>query len=220
MESKAESRATRKHRTIVEAAMKSFLSKGFDGTSMDDVASHAQVSKPTVYKYFADKESLFAEVVRSTTDQIDGLVRVVAETLNDTVDVDKGLTELARRFLNALLQPEVLRLRRLVIANAERFPTVGRDWYEQGFARVLTTLAGSFQSLASRNLLRTDNALIAAHHFVGLVLWIPVNKAMFTGTLPESDTAEIESHARAAVRTFLNGYGALASSHGTKHRKH
>src|SRR5579863_9948770 len=124
MEANAETRSDRKRRLLMTAATAVFLEKGYDGTSMDDVAARALSSKPTVYKYFSDKEHLFAEIVSATTGQIDGLVRLVAETLTGEGDVDKGLTVLARRFITALMQPQVLRLRRLVIANADRFPGV------------------------------------------------------------------------------------------------
>jgi len=202
-----ESRSARKSAAIMEAATAVFLEKGYDGTSMDDVAAKASVSKPTVYKHFADKEQLFAEIVRATTDQIDELMRFVTETVADHSDIETGLMRLARRFITALMQPEVLRLRRLVIANAERFPSVGRSWYEEGFERVLATLATSFQSLAERKLLRMDDALLAANHFVGLLLWIPVNKAMFTGD-HRATPDELERYAVAAVRAFLAGYGS------------
>jgi hypothetical protein len=54
-----------------------------------------------------------------------------------------ALLLLARRSVTALMQPRILRLRRLVMANADRFPDVGRSWYEQGFERALATLARS-----------------------------------------------------------------------------
>jgi TetR/AcrR family transcriptional repressor of mexJK operon len=205
----AESRSARKSAAIMEAATAVFLEKGYDGTSMDDVAAKAAVSKPTVYKHFSDKEQLFAEIVRSTTDQIDDLVRLVVETMAGHADIETGLAALARRFITALMQPQVLRLRRLVIANADRFPDVGRSWYEQGFERVLATLATSFQSLADRNLLRIDDPLLAANHFVGLLLWIPVNRAMFTGD-HRATPEELECYAVAAVRAFLTGYGSAS----------
>jgi TetR/AcrR family transcriptional repressor of mexJK operon len=215
MESVVESRSDRKRRTIVEAATSVFLDKGYDGTSMDDIATLAAVSKPTVYKYFADKERLFAEIVRATTDHVHDLMRLVAETLVETRDPHKDLAKLARRLITALMRPQVLRLRRLVIANADRFPDVGRTWYEQGFERVLTTLATYFRRLADHGLLRLDDPLLAANHFVGLLLWIPVNKAMFSGD-HRSSKADLERYAGAAVRAFLAGYGrpALPASSG------
>jgi hypothetical protein len=70
----------------------------------------------------------------------------------------------------------------------------------------LMILGMAFQSLADRKLLKLDDPLLAANHFVGLLLWIPVNKAMFTGN---HDTApdELERYAVEAVRAFLTGYG-------------
>ena len=54
-----ESRSARKRRAIVEAATTLFLENGYRGTSMDQIAAVARVSKQTVYKHFSDKEALF-----------------------------------------------------------------------------------------------------------------------------------------------------------------
>jgi TetR/AcrR family transcriptional repressor of mexJK operon len=214
-----ESRSDRKRRLIMEAATRSFLDKGYDGTSMDEIATLAEVSKPTVYKYFADKERLFAEIVRATTDQVDGLMHVVADALTGDSDVERDLVSLARSLITILMQPQTLRLRRLVIANADRFPDVGRTWYERGFGRVLGTLATSFQGLAERGQLRLSDPLLAAHHFVGLLLWIPVNQAMFSGSQHSSSKAELERYAGTAVHAFLAGYGLADVPAGARHGK-
>jgi len=58
--------STRKRKAIVEAATTTFLQKGYLGTSMDEIATLAGVSKQTVYKHFADKEALFSELVTAT----------------------------------------------------------------------------------------------------------------------------------------------------------
>jgi TetR/AcrR family transcriptional repressor of mexJK operon len=206
METGTESRSERKRKALMLAATELFLEKGYDGTSMDDVASRAAVSKPTVYKYFSDKERLFAEIVLASTSSMVGLVNVISETMGGQPAAEPGLLRLARQFLTALMQPRVLQLRRLVLANADRFPAVGRSWFEQGFERALATLATTFQELADRKLLQVDDPLLAANHFVGLLLWIPINKAMFTGD-HRSSPEELERFAVAAVRAFLSGYG-------------
>ncbi len=106
--------------------------------------------------HFHNKEVLFAEVVRATTDDVGDLVWLVSRSLADPEDFELKLLELARKFLT-LMQPQMLKLRRMVIANAERFPEVGRLWYEQGFERVLRTLADCFQRLADRTVLKLDD---------------------------------------------------------------
>ena len=71
-----ERRSDRKRRAILEAATEAFLRHGFLGTSMDEIAAAAAVSKQTVYKHFSDKESLFREIVTTTVDEISDGVHV------------------------------------------------------------------------------------------------------------------------------------------------
>lgn len=202
-----ETRSTRKRRAIMEAATRLFLDKGYDSTTMDDIAKLAEVSKPTVYNHFADKEKLFANIVAATTRDIDAVVRSVTDHLAAARTPEKPLSELALRFLKALMQPELIRLRRLVIANAERFPEVARTWYEQGFDRVLAALAESFKKFAAAKMLQIDDPLAAAHHFVGLLLWIPINQLMFRARKRPITEREIENIVQSAIGAFLNGYG-------------
>ncbi|MEV8398144.1 TetR/AcrR family transcriptional regulator [Streptomyces niveus] len=200
-------RSARKHQAIMEAATAAFMAKGYAGTSMDDIAKLAAVSKQTVYKHFADKEKLFAEIVLATTDRVDAMIDLVAgiPTDADPGALEENLLRLARQFLTALTQPQVLQLRRLIIANADTFPDLGAAWYEQGFERVLATLAATFQRLSGQGLLRIDDPLLAANHFSGMLLWIPVNKAMFHGG-PQHTQAELDHYADEGVRVFLAAY--------------
>lgn len=198
-------RSARKHRAILEAATTVFLNKGYAGTSMDDIAKLAAVSKQTVYKHFSDKEKLFAEIVLSTTDRIDAMVDLVADIPADAGTLGENLTRLAHQFLTALTQPQVIQLRRLVIANADAFPELGAAWYEQGFERVLATLADTFRRLTEQGLLKAPDPLLAAHHFSGLLLWIPVNRAMFHGGA-ELSAADLDRLAQGGVRAFLAAY--------------
>src|SRR5579859_554202 len=151
-------RSARKRKLILDAATQTFLSHGYDGTSMDDVAAQAGVSKPTVYKHFADKERLFYAIVLATTDPMSELVGLVAEAFSAARDLERDLRAFARQFIRALMQPDVLRLRRLVIANAERFPEMGRAWYEHGFERVLAALASQLEQLTEQRLLAANDA--------------------------------------------------------------
>ncbi|WSV58891.1 TetR/AcrR family transcriptional regulator (plasmid) [Streptomyces sp. NBC_01014] len=205
MEANDQSRSARKHQAIMDAATQVFMAKGYSGTSMDDIAKLATVSKQTVYKHFADKEKLFNEIVLATTDQVDAMIDLVADIPADGDGLEQNLTRLAAQFLTALTKPEVIQLRRLIIANADAFPDLGATWYEQGFERVLATLAATFQRLADKGLLRIDDPLLAANHFSGLLLWIPINKAMFHGS-PQHTQGELDDYVTAGVAAFLRAY--------------
>jgi TetR/AcrR family transcriptional regulator, mexJK operon transcriptional repressor len=202
-------RSERRRQAIVQAATEVFVRHGYRGATTDEVAARAAVSKQTVYKHFADKEHLFAEVILDTTLQVsEALSSAVAGTLVDARDVRTALREVADGFLRALLQPEVLRLRRLVIAEADRFPEVGRAWFDRGFDRALVILGDAMRQLADRGLLHNlSDPTLAAYQFAGLVMYQPMNQVMFAGTdaLPPAD--KLGRIADAAVEMFLATYG-------------
>ncbi|HEU4398282.1 MAG TPA: TetR/AcrR family transcriptional regulator [Actinomycetota bacterium] len=206
--SEGDTRSARKRRVIMEAATTAFLRNGYLGTSMDEIAALAAVSKQTVYKHFADKQRLFTDIILATSDQVVGeLVQTATLALQDTDDVEKDLRELARQLITAICQPQVLRLRRLIIGEADRFPELGRTYWERGFERGLATLADKLQRLAERGLLHLDDPQLAAHQFAGMILWVPVNRVMFCGEAAPLTPAEIDRYADAGARTFLKAYG-------------
>jgi TetR/AcrR family transcriptional regulator, mexJK operon transcriptional repressor len=201
-----ERRSARKRRAILEAAATVFLRNGYLGTSMDEIAARAGVSKQTVYKHFADKERLFSEIVTATVDEIADPNYDEVLNLRDTGDVERDLRDFARRQLRAVMEPRLLQLRRLVIGEAGRFPQLGRLFYERGPGRTIDALATMFERLASRGALDLDDPRIAAAHFNWLVMSIPLNQAMLLGEDEPATPAQLRRYADAGARAFLAAY--------------
>jgi TetR/AcrR family transcriptional repressor of mexJK operon len=202
-------RSARKRRAIMQAATEVFLQNGYLGASMDEVATKAAVSKQTVYKQFVDKEHLFAEIILATTDQlVNGFAADYASALDRATDARQAFVDLARRFLRGLLEPDVLRLRRLVIAEADRFPDLATAWFERGFHRTLELLGEAMQRLADRGLMHDlPDPTLAAYQFAGLVMYKPMNQVMFAGTHAVPPAAELDRIADWAAVVFLASYG-------------
>jgi TetR/AcrR family transcriptional regulator, mexJK operon transcriptional repressor len=205
--SEAEPRSSRKRRAILDAATTLFLRGGYQGTSMDEVAALAGVSKQTIYKAFSDKERLFSEIVVSAVTAAADPVHAEVLELEDTGDIEADLRAFARRLLARVMQPQILLLRRLVIGEAGRFPELGRTFYEQGPGRTITALATVFERLAARGALQLDDPPLAAAHFNWLVMSIPLNEVMFLGEDEPPAAAELNRYADAGVQTFLAAYG-------------
>jgi TetR/AcrR family transcriptional regulator, mexJK operon transcriptional repressor len=204
---RGEPRSARKRRAILDAAADAFLRNGYLGTSMDEIAAQAGVSKQTVYKHFADKERLFNEIVTTTVDEAGDPVADEVRALADTDDVQADLRELARRQLAAVMKPRLMQLRRLVIGEAGRFPELGRAFYERGAGRTVAALADAFEGLAARGVLGLDDPQLAATHFNWLVMSAPVNRAMLLGDGEIPAPAELDRYADGGVRAFLAAYG-------------
>ncbi|MGA3148495.1 MAG: TetR/AcrR family transcriptional regulator [Acidimicrobiales bacterium] len=203
-------RSARKRQAIMDAATTLFLRDGYRSTSMDQVAADAVVSKPTVYSHFEDKEQLFREIVLGVTANSEQIITELTSALYATdistvADLRIVLTDLARRYIDGVLRPNVLSLRRLVISEAERFPDLARTYYEQAPWRAIDVIAGALRRFEERGLLNLGDARLAAAHFAYLVLGIPQDRAQFCPTERPSP-AERDRLATQAVRVFLAAY--------------
>jgi AcrR family transcriptional regulator len=56
-------RGTERREQLIEVSRRLFAEKGFEGTSVEEIAARAEVSKPVVYEHFGGKEGLYAVVV-------------------------------------------------------------------------------------------------------------------------------------------------------------
>ena len=203
-------RSARKRRAIMAAATTLFLRDGYRNTSMDQVAADAAVSKQTVYKQFADKEQLFRDIVLGVTATAEAIITDMTSPLraadvSSRAQLQAVLTDLARRYIDGVLQPPVVALRRLIIAEAERFPDLASSYFEQAPARAIEVVADGLRTYVERGLLAADDPRLAASYFAYLALAISQDRAQFyPGERPSA--AERDRLASEAVRIFMAAY--------------
>ncbi len=191
-----------KRQAILAAASRLFLAHGFAETSMDAVAAAAGVSKITVYAHFASKESLFQAIVRARCETYNRPARFAAY-----VDLPprRALAEIGRNFLALLLHPEVLRLYRVIGAEAARRPKVARLFHEAGPERGLELVADYFRRAAARGHFTLDDPERAADEFLALLK----GRLHFRATLnlrPRPSREQIEAHVQRSVAMILRAY--------------
>jgi AcrR family transcriptional regulator len=203
----APNRSARKRRAILDAATEVFLKNGYLGTSVDEIAALSGVSKQTVYKHFASKEALFVAIVTAMTSEAGDTVHVDISQPGDSADLAAYLHAYAYRQLTVVLTPRLMRLRRLVIGEVDRFPDLAESLYENGPQRALSALASAFEGLVDRGLLAVEDPRVAASHFNWLVMAEPLNRAMLLGDEAIPSQAELRRHAAEGVRVFLAAYG-------------
>lgn len=194
------------HAAIIAAATSEFSHHGFELTTMDRVAEVASVSKRTVYDHFGDKERLFAAVIADVGERAEAITTAIAHQFEHVGSDPHDLEELAVSYAAAVTRPEVIRLRRLAIREAERFPAQAATYYDRAPRAALTALAAGFADMAERGLLLVDDPSEAAAEFAYLILGLPVDHALFFPDAPLTPD-EVERHARAGARTFLEAHG-------------
>jgi AcrR family transcriptional regulator len=100
----------RRRPQVLDAALKLFLERGYEGTSMAAVAEAAGVTKPVVYACFPGKDELFRALLRREEERILAEIQSSFETA-DLSDPEATLTEGFTGFLRAVAaSPEVYKL--------------------------------------------------------------------------------------------------------------
>ena len=195
----------RKSQQIVETARRLFLERGYNATSVDDIALEAGVSKTTVYNNFDDKETLFAAVVEGVTSGASRILKTLDEALATEADLAQRLERLATALLEGVLQPEVVQLRRLAISEALRFPNVAAQYWTTGPEQGFGQLNNAFALLDRDHELRVEDPHAAASHFAYLVIGEWQDRALLSPATLGTDQQRRE-HLVSAVSVFLSAY--------------
>ena len=203
-------RSARKRQTILSAGRELFLSNGYQGTSVDQIAASAEVSKQTVYKHFGDKQELLLTIVNDALDSTVTPFLGRIATLGDTTDLAPDLVDLAADYLRAVLQEPVVQLRRLVVGEANRMPELAQRYYEQAPVRTLAAFADCFARLHDLRLLHVPEPWRAAEHFAFLIVGRCIDQALFCGGPQVLANVDVDDYVRVGVRVFLATYRARA----------
>jgi AcrR family transcriptional regulator len=130
-------------RRILDAAERLFLAQGFDVTNCEQVVVEAGAGKASLYARYANKEELFAAVIRHS---VSSLLVPEADPPPSHLEVEERLRIAGNHILELAMQTRVVALMRLVIRTAYRFPelskmtnSIGRD---RGIAMVTRAIEG------------------------------------------------------------------------------
>lgn len=129
MDAEPQTRKGRKYDDVLAGARDVFLAQGFEGASVDDIARAAGVSKATLYSYFADKRLMFLEVVKA---ECCSHVIAAESKLCPHTKLRDALFIAAETMVNFFTSDLYLRMYRVAVAESERFPELGRQFYENG----------------------------------------------------------------------------------------
>ncbi len=201
-------RAAERVRRLQDTAADMFLSCGYEGMSLDRLLDEVGGSRRNVYGVYGGKQGLFAAAVRSVCEEVGGQL---TSLVMPEMDVRAGLLLYGRRLLELLLQPRMLAMHRLMVAEGQRFPEQARSMCETGPNKAALGLGLWLAGHQARGVLRPQPAAPQmADSFIHLIVAGPQLRALL-GELPPGWTpAGIAAHVESTVELFLHGAAAPA----------
>jgi AcrR family transcriptional regulator len=193
----------RKFAQVIEGAREVFMALGFEGASVDDIARAAKVSKATLYSYFPDKRRLFMEVAKQEcARQADAAIAKISMDGPAQQVLYEAASVMTRFFLSDFGRQTY----RIAVAESERFPELGRDFYNSGPTTARNALTAYLQQRVAAGELEIEDLDLAADQFSELCK-ATLHTKLILGVRSDFTEAEVDRVIRGAVEMFLARYG-------------
>ena len=198
----------KKREAIMDGARKVFTREGYDGASMDAVAKEARVAKPTLYKYFRDKNALYVAVVESSLTA--RREEIAGDELTD-LPPSEGIRVIARQMTLLFGRDnEMLSLARMTFSGFNRFPLASATFHENGPRRGRKQIEKLLEHWKAQGELAIEDPQCASEQLVELCKACLFDKRMF-GDDQKVSIETCERIAEEAALTFLARYGVATT---------
>ena len=191
-------------------ALDIFLERGFEQTTMEEIATQVGMSKRTVYARYEDKGALFKAAVRRAIERYTVPREVVESVACD--DLEDTLAAIARQRIANLATPIATKLQRILSAQSYRFPELFNDAFEEGTGPTIDFLCDLFMRHSAQGEINVTEPHRAATAFLSLAVGGPARVIVSGNRL---DGKEVEKHIRFAVNLFLRGVGRRSFQEST-----
>ncbi len=191
-----------KRAAILEAAKVLFSHEGYAGTSMDQIAAEAGVSKLTVYSHFGDKEALFSAAVQARCQE------VLPDTLFEVErkgPLREQLLAIGTGYLTLVTTDEAIATHRMMVMPGNADDPLRRLFWEAGPQRTHAAMAEFLRARAAAGELEMADIHRASGQFFALLKGERYNH-MLCGLADPPSPAELDAHVQASVDMFLAAY--------------
>ncbi len=191
-----------KREAILRAARDLFFAHGLDGTSIEEIAAAANVSKVTIYGHFGDKETLLEAVIRAQAAEIEQVL--IRPRARGAPFIDM-LNELGETLLAFITAPEMEACDRLLTGEATRHPALALRFYDAGPGYVHAQLAAVIAEAVARGEIAADDPRRIAEDLIGL--WkgnMPTERRF--GVRIHFSRAELAARVKRGTALFLRAH--------------
>ena len=192
----------KKKQQIIMAAVAEFRENGFAGTSMDNVAQRAEVSKRTVYNHFASKDELFLGIVKH---MFGLLAETSPEPYKADEDIKPQLEKIAKLKIDLFSSDEFIGFSRVVMPEALHNPDRMLQAMSQ-MSSIESDMNNWFNAAIANRQLNFESGEDACGKFMGLLKMEAYWPQLIKGKAAPSEN-EKQKMIDEVIGMFLGYYG-------------
>ena len=178
---------------LLEAAVDLFSVKGFDGTTVDEIAGTIGIKGPTIYKYFKGKEALLVGIAEKADAEYESgkLMKIRSSSAIDSGEALKAYT--MNHIMFTMENEHIKKIRRLFTIEQFKDERFARTATLHQITNIETLYSGIFKDMMKRGLMNDgDNDMLAFQYtspITILLQWCDREPA-----IKEQIVAKIEKH--------------------------
>ncbi|SDB53471.1 TetR/AcrR family transcriptional regulator [Butyrivibrio sp. INlla16] len=151
---------------LIKAARDLFSVKGYDGTSVDEIAESIGIKGPTIYKYFKNKEDLLKAVINTAEDEYKKGMGI-SSNLADMINSGAELKVYVLKTLHFTLKNDTAKkMRKLITMEQYRNSTFAKQTTMHQLTYLQDIYTSIFQKMMERGQMVKGDAAIIALEFV------------------------------------------------------
>jgi AcrR family transcriptional regulator len=151
-------RSMQAQQAILDATLTFLATEGFDAMSIEAIAAAAGVGKQTIYRWWASKEALVIDAIKSLQQTHNPVV--------ETGSLREDFLVMARNAFQTLSEPDTRGLVLNLLAMMTMYPHIYQAFYDQALAPRFQQLAHMIQRAQARGEVRQD---LDANEIIGLL---------------------------------------------------
>ncbi|TCM65095.1 TetR family transcriptional regulator [Acinetobacter calcoaceticus] len=191
-----------KRKQILEAAKSVFLKSGYHGSSMNQIAKEAGVTKLTVYNHFQDKENLFICAIEATCE---ASMQTEPFKLTAQSQFSRAFFRACELALNVIYLPEAIKLEHLLLELAAEKNPLSQQFYNASHTRMRLLWAEFFQQAIEYQFIRADDSDKQTALILTLLLGIRHHEVLL-GMRELPTAVELQQIILDAIELFLLKY--------------
>ena len=194
---------------LLDIATEEFLANGFAAASLSQIARKSKASKTTFYARFPNKEELFLAVMKRLMNIHKSDIEL---SLGAELPVEVGLHQHANSLIHAIFTERQAALNRIVTMEAQRFPSLAKQFFELGPKHDHDLMTDYFKGKIHSGELVDEDPQTMSEHYHSLLFGGVLRSVFFQLRSPKLTSIELERHIQGVIKVFLRAYRPSAST--------
>jgi len=179
---------------VIKAATKIFAKKGFDGTSMREIAKAAHLTKPMIYYHFKNKEDLYLYILENSISTLSKKVEKITSEDREPEEIIRNVVKIYVKYFKE--EENIFRIIHREIISRSRYIGILTDKY---FLNIHRSISNVLYKGIEKGVFKKIDKKMATTSIIGIIAfyfarWRLIGQSSSKKLVTEKEINSLDSH--------------------------